>query len=604
MALTGDLAQLHITDIIQLVHTTRQSGTFTVTGSRGESRIIFSNGHIVCASHLNNRIRIGSVLVKMNAISPDDLKAALVLQKRAGTKREPLIATLRHMGKLKDDAALKGLKKLIEITIVELINWKEGTFIFDSEAIEVSPECSYRPGEMEQGMALDAQMVLMDSLRVFDERERDRAAGREIPAYEDLFTEVLPGEAAALPEKKEPRITADVLGLADIDKLESKIPGPVQVSEPFDPVAMHKRAMEDALRDFSPDEQAAFVTFLSRYSSAVSSAEASNRKEGQARALVLFGTDALVTYSVMTICKNDGILVFPAASEDELDRIVTQCLQMRMLTVLVFDMPAQTDSALSAGKILSLQAEAKKQYPQAVMLQFSSPQDFAFTLKSFQYGMNAVLPRPFSGTGRETFVADMIVFLETFRAYINGFSQEQCDRAAIQTAMRLKEQIVKMRWTEMASEVTTAVLHAVAEACDRAIAFSVGPDALQGESALGVNAPRAMGQVSAADLKIPLGPYSVFRDVLESGQIFFGDPGDEVLQSSLYQIVGAPMRPPILLLPLKSQGQIRALIYGDFGKKEVPDISLDVFEILAHVGGLILENVQYRGQILKSRQKP
>jgi len=63
MAFTGDLEHLHIVDIIQLLHTTRKSGTFSVTGRRGESRIIFSNGYIVGASHLNNKVRIGTVLV-------------------------------------------------------------------------------------------------------------------------------------------------------------------------------------------------------------------------------------------------------------------------------------------------------------------------------------------------------------------------------------------------------------------------------------------------------------------------------------------------------------------------------------------------------------
>jgi len=67
MALTGDLAQLHITDIIQLIHTTRQSGNLSIEGPRGESRIIFSNGYIVGANHLNSRVRIGSVLVAMKS---------------------------------------------------------------------------------------------------------------------------------------------------------------------------------------------------------------------------------------------------------------------------------------------------------------------------------------------------------------------------------------------------------------------------------------------------------------------------------------------------------------------------------------------------------
>ncbi len=93
MAFTGDLENLHIVDIIQLIHTTRKSGTFSVTGSKGESRIIFSNGYIVGANHLNNKVRIGTVLVKMKSIALEDLRLALEAQKKAGKTRKPLIST-------------------------------------------------------------------------------------------------------------------------------------------------------------------------------------------------------------------------------------------------------------------------------------------------------------------------------------------------------------------------------------------------------------------------------------------------------------------------------------------------------------------------------
>ncbi|MGE5301249.1 MAG: DUF4388 domain-containing protein, partial [Acidobacteriota bacterium] len=84
MAFTGELEQLHIVDIIQLLNTTRKSGTFSVRGKKGESRIIFSNGYIVGANHLSNKVRIGTVLVKMKAITVKDLTQALEVQEKAG----------------------------------------------------------------------------------------------------------------------------------------------------------------------------------------------------------------------------------------------------------------------------------------------------------------------------------------------------------------------------------------------------------------------------------------------------------------------------------------------------------------------------------------
>ena len=143
MALTGNLGLLHIIDLIQLLNTTRKSGTFSVKGSRGESRLIFSNGHIVGASHLN-KVRIGTVLVKMDAITIEDLTQALEVQKKAGQNRKPLIATLIELGWLGRDEAARGLVKLIEMTLVELIGWTEGTFTLDTDAtlsVRRTPRC-------------------------------------------------------------------------------------------------------------------------------------------------------------------------------------------------------------------------------------------------------------------------------------------------------------------------------------------------------------------------------------------------------------------------------------------------------------------------------
>ena len=140
MAFTGDLEHLSIVDIIQLVHTTRKSGIFSVKGSKGESKIVFRNGYIVGANHINNSVRIGTVLVKTGAITIDDLKQALGAMKNADKNRIPLLATLMQMGKLKREDALRGLKKLVEMTIVELMSWTKGTFTFDTDTIVVSSE--------------------------------------------------------------------------------------------------------------------------------------------------------------------------------------------------------------------------------------------------------------------------------------------------------------------------------------------------------------------------------------------------------------------------------------------------------------------------------
>lgn len=603
MAFTGDLEQLHIVDIIQLINTARKSGTFSVKGSRGESRFIFSNGYIVGASHLN-KVRIGTVLVKINAITLEDLEQALEVQKKAGENRKPLLATLIELGKLKRDDASKGLKKLIEMTLVELIGWTTGTFTLDTDSIAVSPECSYPLSKMEQEISIDAQMILMDALRIFDERERDRQSGQTVPSYEELFEDLIPTERAVETGERKPVITADVLGLGDLDQLERKIPQFLPVNEIFDPVAIHRQKIKEILADFPAEEQESFVSFLEKSAKGRGAQHGPQRQEGRAKGLILFSEDELIKHSVMTICKGEDVLVFATDGEEELDRIIEQCLTIKVLPILVFDSPETPEGILSRKKIVSLRQQVRERYPQVSLIQMASLLDYTFMLQSFHDGMRAVFPKPSKETRKATFIADTIKFLETFKSYIKGFFHEQKDLFAADIQLtRLRYLISNLGDLNEPSALSLALLQYVSEICERSITFIVRPAELTGEKAIGVYDEKNVGPTSVTRLKLPLSKPSVFRDVIEKGRFFYGESNDEVLHQYLFEAIGAPLSPAIILLPMKSRGKTVTLTYGDFGWKEASPLQSAALEILAHSAGLVLENALYRKQLNKASQK-
>lgn len=604
MAFTGDLELLNIVDIIQLLSSTRKSGTFSVTGSKGESRIIFSNGYIVGASHLNDRVRIGTVLLKMNAITPEDLEQALEAQKRAGKDRKPLIVTLMELGKLGKDEAARGLKKLIELTLVELIGWTTGTFTLDTEAIAVSPECSYPISKMEQEIGLDAQMVLMNALRILDERERDRQSGKTVPSDEEVFADMVLRDAPEGAEEGSSAITADDLGLGDLDHLERKIPQYISVKEVFDPVEIHRKKIRETLAAFPAEAQEAFVSFLEKSSVRRGAYEGSRSQEGRTKALVLFSEDELIKYSVMTICRDEGVLVFTTDGEEELDHIIGQCLKMKVSPLLVFDAPETEERLLSKEKIVGLRQQVRERYPQVSVIQMTSPLDYPFTLQSFRDGVTAVLPKPSIEVRKATFIEDSITFLETFKSYIKGFSPEQKDPAAADGQLGvLKDRILALRNLQEPSAVSLALLQNVSEICERSVTFIVRSSELVGEKAIGVFAEKKEGPTSVTRLKIPLSKPSVFREVVEKGELFCGESEDEVLKKHLFEGIGEPLSRTIILLPMKTRGKTVILTYGDFGEKEASPIQSDALEILTQSAGLILDNMLYRKQLDRMSQK-
>ncbi len=598
MAFTGDLEHLPIVDIIQLVHTTRKSGIFFVKGTKGESKIVFSSGSIVGANHISDSVRIGTVLVKMGAITIDDLKQALGVTKDAAKDRRPLMATLMQMGKLKREDALKGLKKLVEMTIVELMSWTKGTFTFDTDTNVFSPEGGNSSGDMEQDMGVDAQMVLMDALRIFDERERDLAKGKEVPSFEALYADVLPAEGGGVTKGERSTITADDLGLADIDRLEKKIPRPVSEMEIFDPVEIHRQKIKELLAGFSSGEQEAFVSFLRRSVARKAAPDAAAQQAG--KAVVLFSGDELIRHSLMSLCNEEGIPVFSSGDKTDLERIVSQCLSAMRTPLVVFDGPVRSEDGFTEKKILSTRTAVMKKYSAVPVLQFASIDDPDFFLQSYSDGVRAVFPKPVKEVRQESYIHDTIQFLDIFRSYIKGF-QERIDTTD-RYVKGLKDNIKSLREIANPSDAAMVMLASVAEMFERAVTFFVRPSELTGERAVGVSSEKSTGPTPADRLKIPLSKPSVFREVLEKGRAYYGESSDEALKG-LFQEIGKPLSPAVVLLPVICDRKVIAVVYGDFGKKEASPVQLDILEILAQHVGIVLEYALFRRQMTKASQK-
>jgi hypothetical protein len=598
MAFTGDLENLPIVDIIQLVHTTRKSGIFSIKGGQRESKIVFSNGNIVGANHINDSVRIGTVLVKMGAITIDDLKQALVAVNVAAGNRKPLMALLIQMGKLKREDAKRGLKKLVEMTIVELMGWTKGTFTFDTDTAIYSSESGATFGDMEQDVGVDAQMVLMDALRIFDERERDRANGKEVPSFEALYADVLPSESAGGAKAESSAITADDLGLADLDRLEKKIPRPVSEMELFDPIEIHRQNIKEMLTGFSFEEQEAFVSFLRKSADRKAAPETTGQQA--VKAVVMFSGDKLIRHSIMTIGKEEGVPVFTTDDEADLERIISQCLTAMRMPVVVFDSPAKSEGGFPEEKIISLRNRVKEAYTAVPLVQLAPPQDVHFTLRSYHDGVSAVLPRPLKEVRRETYVQDTIAFLKAFMSYIRGFQQRP--DIADRYVKVLKDNVKSLREVAKPSDAALVILSAVAEMFERAITFFVRPSELIGERAIGVSSEKSMGPTPADRLKIQLSNPSIFRNALEQGLPYYGESSDEATKG-LFQEIGKPLSPAVVLLPLISDRKVIAIVYGDFGKKEASPVQLDILEILAQQVGIVLEYAMYRRQMTKVSQK-
>lgn len=587
MSFTGDLEHLPIVDVIQLLHATRKSGILRVRGRKGESHLVFKEGDIVSANHLNNSIRIGEILIDRHVITPEILEQALLVQQNAGPGRRPLIITLLEMGLVKENEAYQGLENLIEMTVVEILTWKRGSFTLDVLPSAVADEHRYYPEKMDHEINVNTQGILMDALRIFDEKNRDGELGEEDFSVNDGAPQ------GAGTEEESPLLSADDLGLAELDQLERKIPMVFSALEEQDPDKIHRRIVAENAAALSMADREELVAFLGKFSGGRAGVEEPPSHEGQAQSILFFSADELFRHCLTTVCKSAAIPVFSTNEEQDLEPIIGRSLANNQLPILVIDAPENTGDSFPAEKISSLRRQNREKYPQLCVIQLATPGNAAFALQSYTDGVRAVIPRPSLTAGQGKFVADTMLFLQTFQQYVREYAAK-LKHPLIGT---LRTSTTALRGVREASEVALALLHFVAAMFERSVTLIVRETELIAEKGIGVKGDKSREATPAIGWRIPLAEPSLFCRVIGAGGIYYGSTDDTVLREHLFAALGAPFRPTVLLVPLKLRGKTISLTYGDFGDREVAAVDLGLLEILVSQAELVLENAAYRKKL-------
>lgn len=583
MSFVGDLEHLPIVDVIQLLHATRKSGTLCLKSEKGESQLVFSDGCIVSANHSNNSVRIGQILVQMNVISAELLENTLAEQKRAGADRVPIIASLIESGKLKKEDAFKGLEALIEMTIVEVLTWTEGTFELDVDVTVISDEYRYIPEKLKLDLNLNTQNVLMDALRIYDEKKRDGTL-----LDEPFQSEPLQDETTAPPVQSEQIISIDDLGLDILDDLEKVIPGfftPVKV---HDPTIIHREKVGNSLDDLSQDAQAQLLEYLANIHAEGSATPAAETGQATTHALILFSSSELTCYMIMTVCKQEGFFTFATDEEENLDHIINQSLTRDLIPVLLMDQP---DNATVAETILIAHRVLKK-YPSLAIFHLAATFSFTEHLDVIRSGARALLPKPDKHLRPDSFAQESIYLLETLKKCLK-ISPPATSGGLPTLFVQCMDEITALRELP---EITAVVDRYLAGIMGRSITF------VSRKSELSCDSINRSGTAQPLSINMPIDGNSPLHTVLTNGSVFYGEGRDQLLDEKIYSLTGAPHSHQILVAPLKCLGRVVAVIYADFGAKPPTAIDLHLVTVLAVHAGLVYENALYRKKFAKMLQ--
>jgi hypothetical protein len=577
MSFTGALEYLPIVDVLQLLHASRKSGLLRIRGRRGESQLIFKEGYIVSASHLDNSVRIGQVLTEMGIITPEALEKGLQEQARAGEDRRPLIVTLVEMGLAREEDAYRGLEHLIELTIVEILRWKRGTFILEARPAPAADQYRYYPERIAREISVDTQGALMEALRIYDEKMRDGLLPEE---SEEDETEA----PASQMHDTHPLLSADDLGLGDLDQIDTR-PRPLFASlNDEDPLKLQQQRLKELapqLADASLQRLAAFL--LTKGDSPVPS--------GTLPALIIFSQDELLCHSLTTFCSHSGMFVCSVAEGSQLASVTKRCSILNSVPLILFDTPDGGNSAFAAERELAVAHIRKHPGQGTPLLQLAAAGDRELMLQAYAQGFRSVIPRPDTRLAGDGDVEELMRFL----LCVQGLLARCIGERANDALPRLKGALTRFLEIPTPQGVASSLLQQVAELCQRSLTLVVQGDKLIAEKGIGVTAERSAGMVAAPAFRIPVTTGSLLQRVVDEGRVVSGPLDDPALPAHLFSAIGAPRTSAGMLLPVRRRGRTLAVIYGDFGTMDAPAVNGDLPDLLAALASLVLDKTGRSG---------
>ncbi|MHC1698519.1 MAG: DUF4388 domain-containing protein [Geobacteraceae bacterium] len=557
MSLVGNLEDLGLGEILQIVSLSRKSGVLSLFSRGREGKIVFRQGQVIRATIDGQQSHLGQLLVKNGIITDATLRNALTLQGQEGGK-ERLGELLTSRFSVPADLVENVVREQIENTVYALFAWSEGSFDFELrdnvDAIEEPPQ-DLSQCFLEQG--LNPQFLAMEGSRILDER-RHRG---EIPedGHEsddgsffdtcDLAFDLIPDGNAPVPVQVEDRIVV----LVDDDELVRERLATLLCGCGF------------TVHEFSKTEDTLIkIDFLYR--------------DG-------FRPTVLVDL-IMPRMDGSGILG-----------------GLELIDLIYDNFPDLTVIVLADHHTNNAEQKVReKGYPfllkprRAEILDEDTFRAFAKNLKS---ELAVLSPEKQVEPANETINLGDELFREIGEEFL-PISVSESHGPAVSL---LRSMLEELNNPSLEGGILLLVLRYAAEFMNRAVVFTVREDGIRGLGQFGIVDPEGLADAHVRDLQIPLGSDPTFTRVITTRITVKEPPVRTEWSHYLFEQLGGGEPREIFLGPLVSEGKVVALLYGDNLPEKSPIADTDSLEIFLAQAGLAMEKAHLQQRLKEKVQE-
>ena len=220
MSLVGNLAELGLGEILQIVSLSRKTGVLSLHSQGRDGSIFFRKGQVVRADSSLFQQSLGEVLIQKGVIDLATFRKALAFQQEEGFQERLGTILIKNFG-ISYETVEEIVREQIENVVFTLFSWSEGTFEFvASDQIESVDDNRLDPLQFMINQGLNPQFLAMEGSRLLDEKVHEAETGFPSGTYGvrggieiDFNPEDVPGRRYSAPrgqpKPKEPLVIVD-----------------------------------------------------------------------------------------------------------------------------------------------------------------------------------------------------------------------------------------------------------------------------------------------------------------------------------------------------------------------------------------------------------
>jgi CheY-like chemotaxis protein len=543
MSLVGNLEDLGLGEILQIVSLSRKSGLLMIRTVDHVARIVFSRGQVVNAVSTAFHVDLSEILTARGVVDHASIEFARSLQEDEGFAR--LLGDILIAERMIGERMLEELvRELVEKVVYSLFAWEEGTFDFELEdELEQFDDIRTNPVQYVLKQGLNAQFLAMEGARLIDEQRHGAGAAPDAVTDEnldlafDLMQETVPPVKAELP----PELSSNGRSLVLVD--------------------------DDEL----------FRTSVSTLLS----------EEGYSMHSYASGEDALI--AIDTLCRSGDTpltvvdLVMPRMDGSglmgglELLELVHENFPHIRVVVLADAHYDDAEKRLSEmGYPLVFKPNSRD---------FANPSVFRPFADRLLNRLSRIGSQDVATSGDTVNIGDELRLEMGEETDYNRSPLVQSTGISL-----LRSMLEELSNPSLGGGITLLVLRFASEFVSRAVIFTVKDQEIAGLGQFGLEDREQPADARVRAMRIPLAEKTLFTTVVESQLPVKLQLDDSCWSRYLREQLGGNSR-EAFIGPIVSEGKVVALLYGDNGGTGEPLGDTDSLEIFLSQAGMAMEKV-------------